>query len=312
MKSSRDKSKEESGTSARGRATQSEKTGVQTKDELGAYHKRAADILVGLNAASLDPEDPCEQLMLSSLGPDGRVDKSRYWKKLQAAPVQQQRGILADADSRHWRLVAGGVDPVSWSIFWIHYAHHKTAGNARYKAVHGLPRLNRRGAIEFVKIANEVAVSGDNIGKQLLVALIIERIKQRDFAFFSHIGEALKGREIEVQGSQEDTPAPVDEEVFRKFCQLYIKSGKLPTKAQVRKECKLGEAGEDPSSASSKVNRAFSALGLSGLPEQRGGGSKAKRLSAAIEILVAGEENPVLARINSEKYRLLVSREQRG
>jgi hypothetical protein len=80
----------------------------------------------------------------------------------------------------------------------------------------------------------------------------------------------------------------VEEKVFRKFCKLYVDAGVLPTKAQVRKECKLGKAGEDVLLASKKVNRAFTALGLSGLPEERGGANNAKRLTAALKAIDAG------------------------
>jgi len=135
-----------------------------------------------------------------------------------------------------------------------------------------------------MRFANEVAEYGDQLGKELIADQVIERIKGVDSSFFSHISEALGRPQDEVPGSHGDIGATVQKEVFRRFCELHIKDGKLPTKAEVRKACQLGNAAKDASSAGEKVRRAYKALGLSGLPEGRGSG--AKRYAAALKALL--------------------------
>lgn len=169
-------------------------------------------------------------------------------------------------------------------VFWSYY-RSPDAGSARFKAVHGLPTLNRREAIDFLGFANEVAENGDQVGKALLADLMIRRIKEADSTFFAHIAEALERPQKELSESDDTLGSKVERKVFLKFCELYINDGKLPTKAAVRKGCGLGGAGRDESSALKLVSPAFTVLGLSGLPEGRGG--RAKR-TAALKALISG------------------------
>lgn len=104
MKGTGDQSKGKPRGSALERPTREEAPTNQSNAELRSYNRIAADMLFGFNKWDLNPDDPCERLALASFGAEGGFDKGQYWKLLKAAPVEQQREILADADSLHWRL----------------------------------------------------------------------------------------------------------------------------------------------------------------------------------------------------------------
>jgi len=134
MKGTGNQTKGKPRDSAKERSTRKEAPTDQSNAELRSYHKKAAEVLVSLDKANLDPDDFYERLVLASFGPEGRVDKRRYWKLLRAANPEQHMEILADADSLHWRLVPRGSDRGEWLVFRSHY-RSIDEGNARYKAV---------------------------------------------------------------------------------------------------------------------------------------------------------------------------------